>query len=433
MRRPAISLLAAAAAAAACGDNVRFPDDGAKAVDPCPVRGRTLSARRIAFGCTEEGAPPYPGCLQGRTGTLVTSPPGDPRLFVLELDGRIRIIEDLRVRPEVFLDLSREAGGPVHEVGPELGMLGLAFHPHYATNGQFFVAYTMDNPDLADTAHPYLNVVERYTARAGDPYRADRTSAVRLITILDPFSNHNGGMLEFGRDGYLYISTGDGGGTANLPPDPFGTSQDPSSLLGKILRIDVDARDPGKEYGTPPDNPFAAGGGAPEVWILGLRNPWRFSFDRATGDLYIADVGGAVYEELTVLRAGEQAGKNLGWSMYEGPSCHGPPCDPTGMTFPQDARHHDSGFWAILGGEVYRGACYPDLVGTFVYTDMGYSYLQGATLRSDGSLRPEELSKDFVLYPTSLHADSAGELYETGRYGGVWRIYVVGDPRLTAP
>src|SRR5262249_48562564 len=151
-------------------------------------------------------------------------------------------------------------------------------------------------------------------------YRADPDSAVRVLTILDPFSSHNGGMLEFGPDGLLYISTGDGGGIASLPPDPYGNAQNPNALLGKILRIDVDRRDPGKEYAVPPGSPFAAGGGAGEVWVLGLRNPWRFSIDRQTGDLYIADVGGAVYEELTVLPHGRQAGKNLGWKMYEGPN-----------------------------------------------------------------------------------------------------------------
>jgi glucose/arabinose dehydrogenase len=349
-------------------------------------------------------------------------------LFVLELGGRIRIIEDGVLRPEPFLDLSRDAGGPVNAAGlGELGLLGLAFHPQYATNRQFFVFYTADNPDPQPVARPYLNILERYTVRADDPSRADPASATRLITILDPFANHNGGMLEFGPDRLLYVSTGDGGGAASLPPDPFNAAQDPSALLGKILRIDVDARAPGKEYGIPQGNPYAQGGGAPEVWIRGLRNPWRFGIDRETGDLYIGDVGGAVYEEITVLRRGEQGGKNLGWRMWEGPSCHAPPCDATGMTFPQDARHHDTGYWSIIAGEVYRGACYPDLVGTFVYTDTGYNLPQGARLQPDGSLVVRELSTEYVPQPTSLHADSRGELYATDVQGNVWQLVIRSD------
>jgi glucose/arabinose dehydrogenase len=420
MRWPAVLLCCLAA----CGDNTR-PGDGPGAPE-CLVRGTKISHRQIAWGCGTEGAPPEPGCIVGTAATLVTSPPGDPRLFVLELHGRIRIIEGGVLRPQPFLDISADAGGPVNAHGlGELGFLGLAFHPQYATNRTFFVFYTMDNPDPADTVHPYLNVVVRYQARADDPYRADPDSAVRVLTILDPFSNHNGGMLEFGPDGLLYISTGDGGGIASLPPDPYGNAQNPNALLGKILRVDVDHRDPGKEYAVPSDNPFAAGGGAGEVWVLGLRNPWRFSIDRETGDLYIADVGGAVYEELTALPHGQQAGKNLGWKMYEGPSCHAPPCDPAGMTFPQDARHHDTGYWSIIGGEVYRGACYPDLVGTYIYVDTGYSLPQGAKLRPDGTLEVRQLSEEYVFEPASLHADSRGELFETDVFGNVWQVIVV--------
>lgn len=425
MRRRATSFLLGLLGVAACGDNL--PREGADATPrpDCYARGTRLVPKLVVAGCGIADAPPAPHCIEGTAATLVTSPPGDPRLFVLELHGRIRIIEDGVLRPAPFLDISPDAGGPVNANGlGELGFLGLAFHPQYATNRQLFVFYTRDNPDPMDVMFPYLNVLVRYTTSATDPYKADPASAVTVLSIKDPFTNHNGGMLEFGPDGYLYVSTGDGGGVASLPPDPYNFAQDPHALLGKILRLDVDQKLPGKVYGIPPGNPFAAGNGAPEVLVLGLRNPWRFAIDRANGDLWIGDVGGAVYEEITVLRRGQQAGKNLGWKMYEGPGCHAPPCDPAGMTFPQDARHHDTGYWSIIAGEVYRGQCYPDLAGTFVYVDTGYSLPQGARLKPDGSLEVRELAPEYVYQPASLHADASGELYETDIEGSVWRLVV---------
>lgn len=431
MRRLAIVALCLVA----CGDNRRYPGDPMPgdagpdgAASDCPVRGRNVSSRRVAYGCAVAGAPAAPDCIVGAA-TLVTSPPHDPRLFVLELQGRIRILEHGSLRGDPFLDISYDAGGPVNANGlGELGLLGLAFHPQYATNRQFFVFYTMDNPDHADTMNPYLDVLVRYTVSATDPSKADPSSAVMVLAILDPFSNHNGGMLEFGSDGYLYISTGDGGGVNGLPADPYGHAQDPHALLGKILRIDVDRKDPDKEYGIPADNPFASGiDGAKEVWVLGLRNPWRWSFDRATGDMWIGDVGASTIEEIDMLPAGQQAGKNLGWPMWEGDTCYEPPCDATGMTFPIDNRNHLDGFWAITGGQVYRGSCYPDLVGTYLYTDTGYAYIQGATRRSDGSFEIAQRSKDYNYGPSSLHADSRGELFETDIYGNIWQLIVIPD------
>lgn len=436
MRRLAIAL----GVLAACGDNHRLagsvPDDAsapgdaaAPQIAPCPVRGRNVnvSSRRVAWGCAVQGAPPAPGCIAGTAAVLATSPPEDPRLFVVELQGRIRVIRDGVLRGEPFLDISRAAGGPVNAMGlGELGLLGLAFHPDYATNRQFFVFYTMDNPDPADTMNPYLDVLVRYTASATDPDAADPTSAAVVLAIPDPFSNHNGGMIEFGNDGYLYISTGDGGGVAGLPADPYNHAQDPRQLLGKILRIDVDHKLPGKQYGIPFGNPYAArSDGAPEVWVLGLRNPWRWSFDRATGDMWIGDVGASTIEEIDMLPAGHQAGANLGWPVWEGNTCYAPPCDPTGMVFPIDNRNHSTGFWAITGGQVYRGSCYPDLVGTYLYTDTGYAYIQGATPLPGGAFEIAQLSKDYNYGPASLHADARGELFETDIYGNVWQLIVV--------
>jgi glucose/arabinose dehydrogenase len=433
MPRLAIWLLALAA----CGDNHRRPVDAASGEGDgetgqppavtCPVHGRNVSSRRVAYGCGVAGAPAAPGCIAGTAATLVTSPPDDPRLFVVELQGRIRVIAGGALRGEPFLDISRNSGGPVNADGlGELGLLGLAFHPGYATNRQLFVFYTMDNPDRADAMNPYLDVLVRYTASAADPDRADPASATPVLAILDPFSNHNGGMIEFGNDGYLYISTGDGGGAAGLPADPYNHAQDPHELLGKILRIDVDHRLPGKEYGIPLDNPYASGTfGAGEVWVLGLRNPWRWSFDRATGDMWIGDVGASTVEEIDMLPAGHQAGVNLGWPTWEGDTCYAPPCDRAGKVFPIDNRNHATGFWAITGGQVYRGSCYPDLVGTYLYTDTGYAYIQGATRRPDGSFEIAQLSKDYNYGPASLHAGPRGELYETDIYGNVWQLIVV--------
>jgi len=421
-----VEIVALATALAACGDNRQVAvDAGRDAATACtPVFGDQVTLRKIAWGCGLVDSPERPLCMEGAT-TLVTSPPGDPRRFVLELHGRIRILRGNAVVAEPFIDLTAEAGGPVNGVYPtELGLLGLAFHPDYATNRQFYVFYTADNPDLADPDHPYLDVLARYTARSDDPDRADPTTGEVVLSILDPFFNHNGGMIEFGADGYLYISTGDGGGAPGFGPDPFGNAQNPDALLGKMLRIDVDHPASGLAYGIPADNPYAAGGGAPEVWVRGLRNPWRWSFDRATGDMWIADVGGGVFEELDVLRAGEQAGVNLGWVMWEATSCHMGPCDPAGMTFPVDERDHALGWQAAIGGQVYRGACFPDLTGTYFYTDLGFGGMRAARLQADGSVVVDQLPGAFIGYASSLHADSTGELFETDTFGNVWQLVV---------
>jgi glucose/arabinose dehydrogenase len=412
---------------AACGDNRHVLAEDSlppPAVRCTPMRGGTVVAKRIVFACVDPAAPPRPGCADGAV-TLVTAPRQDPRLFALELHGRIRLVIDNVLQPEPFLDLSEDVGGPVLALpSTELGLLGLAFHPDYAQNRQFFVYYTARNPDALDTDHPYLDVVARYSTGA-DPNHADASSGVEVLAIPDPFANHNGGMIEFGRDGYLYISTGDGGGVS-AAMNGEGNPQDPDSRLGKMLRIDVDHKLPGKEYGVPADNPFAGGGGAPEVFMLGLRNPWRWSFDRATGDMWIADVGAATYEELDFIPHGQQAGKNLGWPMYEAMSCYKPPCDPTGITFPIDVHDHAEGWWAIIGGDVYRGSCFPDLVGTYFFTDCGFGHMMTARRHSDGTFDVEQLPGDFVGGPASLHADGFGELYETDIWGSIW--WIAEDP-----
>jgi hypothetical protein len=234
-------------------------------------------------------------------------------------------------------------------------------------------------------------------------------------------------MIEFGSDGYLYIGTGDGGGGG----DPNETGQDTNALLGKILRIDVNTKATGKEYGIPSGNPFASGGGAPEVFIYGVRNPWRWSFDRANGDLYIGDVGQNEVEELTMLPAGMQVGRNLGWDMYEGERCYEPPCDPASIVMPQFTKTHGDNWCSVIGGDVYRGTCYPDIVGTYFFSDYCSHELHAARKMTGSTLAFSMPTVSYIdgagthagmpAAPTSLHADARGELWLTAD-GGIFRL-----------
>ena len=358
----------------ACGGG----KDEAQGLPRCetPIAGSKITMRKI--GSVVGGA------------MLATSPPNDLRLFVIEQRGAIRIFNTETLLPDPFIDLSQDANGPVL-AGGEQGLLGLAFHPMYAKNGFFYVYYTtrVGGTSLRD-------VVSRCSVSAADPNRADAASCTEILSIPDFAGNHNGGMIEFGKDGFLYIGTGDGGGGG----DPQRTAQNKDSLLGKILRIDVNKEENGKLYGIPSDNPFAGGGGAPEVFILGLRNPWRFSFDRETGDLWIGDVGQNQFEELTVLRPAQQKGANLGWSIFEGNSCcqtQGDRCSqsgtqaacdpqPANLIFPQDVRNQSDGWASIITGQTYRGTCYPDIVGWHYYTDFEKGGIVRARLKSDNTL-----------------------------------------------
>ncbi|MCX5744928.1 MAG: PQQ-dependent sugar dehydrogenase [Proteobacteria bacterium] len=384
-----------------------------------PTSGSTVGVRKI-------------GAVTG-SATLATSPPNDHRLFVLGQQGVIWIFEGEVLRATPFLDISADAGGAV-EAGGELGLLGLAFHPQFATNHQFFVFYTRLNPTRPPDVN-YLDVVVRYTTSATDPNVADPSSATTILSIPDFASNHNGGMIEFGSDGMLYVGTGDGGSGG----DPARNGQNRHALLGKILRLDVDHPSGANAYGIPVDNPYASGvDGAPEVWMYGLRNPWRWSFDRATGDLWIGDVGQSLTEEIDVLFAGQQAGKNLGWSAYEGSTCcqlasdkcqqggNYQPCDPTGMTAPLDQRTHADNWHAIIGGQVYRGTRFSDLVGWYFYTDNTKHQLVKARLRPDRSLEivdlPAPVPTGWPTSPAAIHADACGELYLTTTTGAVYAI-----------
>jgi glucose/arabinose dehydrogenase len=361
-----------------------------------PKNGTTISIRSI-------------GQVSG-SAVLATSPKNDGRLFVLEQQGRIRIFENEMLVATPYLDINTlVAGGTPPN---EQGLLGLAFHPNFANNRQFYVFYTTSN----------ANVVARYTQSEANPNVADTTGEV-ILSIPDFAANHNGGMIEFGKDGFLYIGTGDGGNA----DDPQRTAQNPDALLGKILRIDVNSEANGKKYAIPAGNPYASGGGAPEVYILGLRNPWRWSFDTATGDLWIGDVGQDTDEEVTVLKDGMQAGANLGWSMYEGTRCFGNyTCDPANKTMPQVVRPQSAGWVSVIGGQVYRGDCFPDLKGTYIFADYGANtaaFVRGK-LEANGTVTTTTIPNP-TGWPggrTSIHADARGELYMTTTNGRVYAI-----------
>ncbi len=342
-----------------------------------------------------------------RSPLLVTAPQGDPRLFIIEQDGIIRIVEDGNVNATPFLDIR----SIIASVGNEQGLLGLAFHPEYATNGKFYVYYTARSP--ADDV-----VVAEYTV-SDDADLANATGRI-LLTIDEPRRNHNGGMIAFGPAGYLTIAVGDGGKQG----DPDGNAQNLNIHLGKLLRIDVDSKT--LPYGIPADNPFASGGGLPEIWAYGLRNPWRFSFDSQTGDIYIGDVGQGSREEINV-QPGNAAGVNYGWKIMEGIECfNSPNCDRTGLTLPVTDYPHTQGRVSITGGYVYRGTCSPDIAGWYFFAD--FASQQIYTFEYDGTAA--NLTELF-LDPTnqiggitSFGQDGFGELYVVSRNGRIFQIVV---------
>lgn len=281
---------------------------------------------------------------------LTNAGDGSGRMFIVEKRGTIRLLKDGVPSEKAFLDITPL----VNSVENERGLLGLAFHPDYKTNGLFFVYYTGDGGQLT---------VARYKVSATDPDTADPASAKILLTVNHARGNHNGGMLVFGPDGYLYIGMGDGGGAG----DPDLNGQNPKTLLGKLLRIDVNKGDP---YAIPSDNPFADGvNGAKEVWAYGLRNPWRFSFDQLNGDLYIGDVGQDNYEEVDYLPAGSKGGTNFGWNVIEGNHCYNASsCNTGGFTPPVLEYEHTFGC-SITGGYVYHGGAFPNFQGYYFFSD----------------------------------------------------------------
>jgi glucose/arabinose dehydrogenase len=337
-----------------------------------------------------------------RRPTFVTNAgDGSKRLFVLEKSGVIRAVSDAKVSAAPFLDVT----AIVKSSGNEQGLLGLAFHPRFKENGRFFIAYTAQSGD---------NTVAEYRA-SGD--RGDPQSARVLLAVKDPFPNHNGGMLAFGPDGYLYMSFGDGGSAG----DPNGNAQNLDSLLGKLLRIDVNSGDP---YGIPKDNPFASRTGArPEIWAYGLRNPWRFSFDRQTGDVWIGDVGQNAIEEIDFQLAASKGGENYGWRTTEGNACFNPAtnCVKAGLVLPIAEYSHARGC-SVTGGYVYRGSAFPGLKGLYFYTDYCSGNFWAISREGAGKATVVELPK-IVEGISSFGEDEAGEVYLVGdRDGALYRL-----------
>ncbi|MEO8215960.1 MAG: PQQ-dependent sugar dehydrogenase [Acidobacteriota bacterium] len=343
----------------------------------------------------------------GLSSPVGITPPGDGsgRLFITQQTGTIVIYNGGATLP-TFLDVTSKIA-----CCGERGLLGLAFHPGYASNGFFFIEYTATNGDL---------VVERYQ-RSANPLIADANSVKEIIRIPHPLTNHNGGNLAFGADGYLYMGTGDGGGGG----DTDNRAQNLNDLMGKILRLDIDAT--GVSYAVPASNPFRGQSGKRgEIWAYGVRNPWRFSFDRVTRDLFIGDVGQGAREEIDFQPANSAGGTNYGWRLMEGFSCYNPSsnCNDGSLTLPILDYDHSLGI-AVTGGYRYRGTASPDLDGIYFYGDYGSGRLWGATQGAGGTWSTTQLLST-GLSISSFGEDEQGEIYIVNLSGTVSRIVSAG-------
>lgn len=338
---------------------------------------------------------------------LTYAPDGSNRLFAVHQDGQITVFShDPDVESaEVFLDITQQ----VNHADTEEGLLGLAFDPGYGVNGYFYVSYT--------TPPPRRSIVSRFSVTKEDAYRADPTSELVIMDVPQPFSNHNGGHIVFGPDGYLYIGLGDGGSAG----DPQGQGQNRSTVLGSILRIDVTGAALGAPYAVPSDNPFANTGDdvRAEIWAYGLRNPWRFNFDPVAGDLWAADVGQDHFEEVDIIKRGA----NYGWNIMEGAHCYPPSvdfCNQSGLEMPIFEYTHAEGC-SVIGGYVYRGSRLLWLQGAYVYGD----YCSGKiwAISYDGAEVIEHRRLAKTSFPISAFGEDAqGELYILSDVGGIYRL-----------
>lgn len=389
--------------------------------------GTAGSAGSMAVGnydCTPpQGSPPALKLTKIADGfsrpIQVKAAPGDnERLFVVEQTGKIWILQNGQTSAEPFLDIQELVADP--DAGPdyhqEQGLLGIAFHPNYEKNGRFFVNYSEGPFSAGNNSKGDTHIVEY--KRSDDPNKASPTAVKEIMDEAQPFTNHNGGALEFSpKDGFLYIGLGDGGAGG----DPMGNGQNITTLLGKMLRIDVDSGNP---YANPPGNLV---GGRPEIWSIGWRNPWRYSFDACTGDLYVGEVGQDDWEEIDIEPAGK-SGKNYGWNTMEGFHCFEPKdgCEMDIFAKPVLEYSHLEGK-SVTGGYVYRGSKMPGLRGTYFYADYVSHKVWMFQWKGEAQVTPTEITGD--LDPpealASFGQDNFGEVYLTSLYGGVYRI----DPK----
>ena len=371
----------------------------------------TLASGALLLGLAGcgNGDPTGPGGLTleeivtGLNAPVFLTHAGDSRLFIVEQGGRIRIVENGQLLGTPFLDISNIV---LHQ--GEQGLLSMAFHPNYSTNGFFYVYHTDQGGDSR---------VARYS---GSGNTADANSGLTIMTVGQPFTNHNGGQLAFGADGMLYVALGDGGSGG----DPLGHGQNTATLLGSILRIDVDNPDTGLNYGIPSDNPFFGSGTARgEIWVYGLRNPWRFAFDDTDGRLYVADVGQSDFEEVTVVNAAD-GGLNFGWNVMEGVSCfNATTCDQSGLVLPV-LQYNNTGFGgncSITGGYVYRGSELSSLQGHYFYSDFCGGFLRSFRFNNGEPTEGQDWGLDAGSV-TSFGQDTAGELYMVNADGAVLKI-----------
>jgi len=369
----------------------------------------------MVFGCGEDSSGPSGGAAMPEINVMkvadgfdspvqVTSAgDGSGRLFVVEQPGVIKIMKnDGTVLAEPFLNISGWVS-----YGGERGLLSVAFPPDFSTEGYLYVNYTR--------AEDGATLVARYRVDTEDSNKVAGMSEEEILVVGQPYSNHNGGMMAFGPDGYLYVALGDGGGGG----DPDGNGQDRTTLLGSLLRLEVEG---GVDfYRIPPDNPFAGSQDyRPEIWAYGLRNPWRFSFDRSTGDLYIADVGQNLWEEIDYQPSGSPGGENYGWNIMEGSHCYNAvSCDSAGLVLPVFEYGHDQGC-SVTGGYVYRGAMQPEMFGVYFFADYCEGTIWGM-VKNGGDWKAEALV-DTNLSIVSFGEGESGEIYVVDKNGGVYRI-----------
>ncbi|WP_050409620.1 sorbosone dehydrogenase family protein [Massilia sp. NR 4-1] len=396
----ALGLLALGAACGGGSGGGSGPGPGATADAMPPAAAPAPLPAALSLGLREVAA----GLSQP---ILLTAPAGDSRQFIVERPGRIRVLENGSLLVKPLLDISAQT-----TTDGERGLLSLAFHPEFARNGRFYVYYTDRSGNIA---------IDRFTMSA-DPYVADPQSQTRVLSIGHPtYSNHNGGLLAFGPDGFLYIGTGDGGGGG----DPNRNAQNPESMLGKLLRLDVDSG-LSTAYKVPSDNPYAGQSGKRgEIWALGLRNPWRFAFDGTSRQLYIADVGQGQREEVDIASIAT-GGNNYGWPIMEGSACYNAAsCASAGLVRPAFEYTHGSAGangCSITGGYVYRGAAIPELAGRYFYSDYCKGFLK-SFLYSGGTVSEQ---RDWGIANVgnvlSFGQDAQGELYVLVGGGKVYKL-----------